>query len=313
LPNGTVLLCGGQNRSATTNPVDAWELRGFVWVPIAAGIGPDSRVAVAMTYDSSDGYPILFGGRYFAAGTAHKSLNDSWAFDTLTAQIVPPPTNATAPFTFSPSANVVGGPLNFDGSSSVAYVWSFGDGSTSMATAPTHTYVKPGNQTLGLALRDGFGLTLSLTTTLVVEFAVNVTILPLSNPKETYQFSAFAANATAPLSWAWEFGDGSTSTVAAPVHTYNATGPVTVHVEARDANGAIGAANRLFTVTVATAPHSVSRPGGAVLSWLSNPEFAAVAIAVAVAAALAAALALRRMRRPPVPEPVTEPPEPSAP
>ncbi|MGY1833883.1 PKD domain-containing protein [Blastococcus sp. SYSU DS0510] len=55
-----------------------------------------------------------------------------------------------------------------------------------------------------------------------------------------------------PLSYAWDFGDGATSTEAAPVHTYAAAGEYTVALTVTDAQGA--ADGETATVTVTAAP-----------------------------------------------------------
>ncbi|WP_269429543.1 PKD domain-containing protein, partial [Sinomonas humi] len=78
-------------------------------------------------------------------------------------------------------------------------------------------------------------------------------------------FTASATTGTAPLavsftdtstgsptSWSWDFGDGSTSTVQNPAHTYSAAGTYTVALTDSNAGGASKAASAVITVSAAT-------------------------------------------------------------
>ncbi|MCI4321585.1 MAG: PKD domain-containing protein [Thermoplasmata archaeon] len=248
LPNGTAVLAGGSSSGASEAPVVAWEWAGSGWVTMGAGPGPSSRVGPMMTYDSTDGYTLLFGGRNFTGGAGGPSLNDSWALDTLSAQLPAFSSTGVAPFTVTPTAIVVGGPLNFDGSSSVTFQWGFGDGSTSTSGTPTHTYNVAGDDTIRLALFDGLGLGLGLSTTVSVTFLLNIAIVSVASPELTYGFSATSANSTGAVSLAWQFGDGTTSTSATPTHTYPSSGPVTVRVTGTDSANAAGSGVRSFSV-----------------------------------------------------------------
>ncbi|MFI5415375.1 MAG: PKD domain-containing protein, partial [Candidatus Lutacidiplasmatales archaeon] len=248
LPNGTAVLAGGSSTGASEAPVNAWRFAGAGWVTMGAGVGPSSRVGPMMTYDSTDGYTLLFGGRNFTGGVGGPSLNDSWALDSLSAQIAPFATSGVAPFTVAPSVTVVGGPLNFDGSSSVQPAWAFGDGTTSNSSTPSHTYNTAGNVTLRLVLVDGLGLGVSLSTAISVSFLLSISIVSVAYPELTYGFSATAANATGAVTLSWQFGDGMTSSSLTPTHTYANFGPVTVRVQGRDSTNAAGSGVRPFNV-----------------------------------------------------------------
>ncbi|PKL61210.1 MAG: hypothetical protein CVV31_12595 [Methanomicrobiales archaeon HGW-Methanomicrobiales-2] len=68
--------------------------------------------------------------------------------------------------------------------------------------------------------------------TLLADFAANTTAgtTPL-----TVQFNDTSAGS--PMSWSWAFGDGNTSTVQNPVHTYRAPGTYTVNLTVSTASG----------------------------------------------------------------------------
>jgi len=83
----------------------------------------------------------------------------------------------TAAFTDSPASPTALDPVSFDGSGShdnnsggsiVSYTWAFGDGSTSTAEHPTHTYATAGTYTVKLTVEDSAGLSASQSENVVV-------------------------------------------------------------------------------------------------------------------------------------------------
>jgi len=97
-----------------------------------------------------------------------------------------------------------------------------------------------------------------------------------SNSSPTAQFSyspttpkagqsvAFTNLSTDPdadtLSWYWNFGDGSSSTLKNPSHTYTSAGQYSASLEASDPDGATHTANQTLTVDVASTGGSNSAP-----------------------------------------------------
>lgn len=129
---------------------------------------------------------------------------------------VPP----SAGFSSSTSNDSIVAFSNQSSSNSTAWNWSFGDGAISTDIQPTHTYAGPGTYTVCLTVTNSCGTN---------TFCDSVTITCI-NP--TAGYTAQVTNSEAVFSdvslnsvdYFWDFGDGTTSTLANPTHTYSATG-----------------------------------------------------------------------------------------
>ncbi len=126
---------------------------------------------------------------------------------------------------------------SFGGSTSL---WSFGDGATSTQNgAVTHNYATRGIKTVKLKIQSLLGCTDSATKT------VEVLAQPLASfilPTKVCEDSAvmFVNNSTIPAGtsavYTWTFGDGNSSSVTSPSHTYAASGSYTVNLKATTNN-----------------------------------------------------------------------------
>jgi PKD repeat protein len=103
--------------------------------------------------------------------------------------------------------------------------WTFGDGGTSTMTNPSHTYAAPGTYTVCLIETSACGIDTTCST-------VNVcTNMPISNYTFTQNqttLNCTDATSGSPNSWSWTFGDGGTSSIASPSHTYATAGTYSV-------------------------------------------------------------------------------------
>lgn len=106
------------------------------------------------------------------------------------------------------------------GTSPYAYNWSTG------SISPAVNFICPG--TYSVTITDVNGCTLTDSTTIFSnnDVAVNFTMVPDStNP---YNFFCFNSSAGTGNTYQWEFGDGVTSNLASPSHTYAPTGTYNV-------------------------------------------------------------------------------------
>ncbi len=186
---------------------------------------------------------------YAAAGTFTVSLTSTNAvgsnttskagYITVSDRIAP-----VASFTASPRTGLAPLEVQFTDTSTNApasWSWDFGDGNTSTLRHPVHTYSATGSYTVNLSVTNAFGsnslrstgyITVTEPAIPIANFAVSrrAGIAPM-----TIQFNDTSAGY--PTSWAWDFGDGTTSTARNPSHTYSAAGNYTVNLTATNTLG----------------------------------------------------------------------------
>lgn len=114
-----------------------------------------------------------------------------------------------------------------------SWAWDFGDGTTSTAANPAHTYTIAGNFTVTLQVTNSNGCTALLTKQQYITITDGVTAdftNTTAGTCETTPTIQFTSTSTGPgnLSYEWSFGDGGVSALPSPSHTYTATGSYTV-------------------------------------------------------------------------------------
>ena len=122
-----------------------------------------------------------------------------------------------------------------------SWSWDFGDGQTSDLPSPDHTYTATGTYSVTLTVENALG---SDSATQVGAILVDV-IPPVAD------FSASVTGGLSPLTvdftdqstggpasaWLWDFGDGATSTLQHPSHTYTTSGFYSVSLFVSNAYG----------------------------------------------------------------------------
>ncbi len=172
----------------------------------------------------------------------------------------PPVANAGADQTA-----LVGETVSFDGSGSfdpdgtiVSYAWDFGDGATGTGETTTHAYSTAGTYTVTLTVTDDEGATGTDTASVIVT-ALNEPPVANAGPDqtalvdETVSFDgsgSYDPDGTI-VSYAWDFGDGTTGTGETTTHAYSTAGIYTVTLTVTDDGGATGTDTALITVTEA--------------------------------------------------------------
>ena len=123
--------------------------------------------------------------------------------------------------------------------------WAFGDGYRSIQPNPTHTYTQDGDYVVVLAIHDsnvlGGGCISYFTDTLQVRNTVNIISCNASWVVygDTISGGVTVINTSTGnnLSYHWDFGDGDTSNLQFPSHSYQTNGPFDLCLTINDGNG----------------------------------------------------------------------------
>jgi len=165
-----------------------------------------------------------------------------------------------ADFTYEDTIQFHGTATDPDGDDIIAWHWDFGDGETSDEQNPTHQYPNGGTFNVTLTVTDARGVTGSVTKTIEVEGPPNQppTIDAINadpaNPavNQDVEFSAEITDpdqpAGTPFEYEWDFGDGATSTIANPKHSFAEKKAYTVTLTVTDAQGAQATATKTISV-----------------------------------------------------------------
>ncbi len=146
--------------------------------------------------------------------------------------------------------------------SALIYHWDFGDGGSALGDTAEHVFEEAGTYEVTLTVTDQSGATATETITVTVDE-------PAGNADPTVEAAALPASGPAPLqvlftaqgsdpdgdaiTYAWDFGDGTSGTGRRARHTYTANGTYEAEVTATDEAGNTAT----DTVTIV-----VGNPGG---------------------------------------------------
>ncbi|HYC29405.1 MAG TPA: PKD domain-containing protein, partial [Chitinophagaceae bacterium] len=108
------------------------------------------------------------------------------------------------------------------------HLWLFGDGKTSNALNPVHTYTSTGKYTVTLIVTNASGCSDTLTKEqfiVIQKPQINISGLPQTGCVPlTVKPTASISTGQAVQGYLWKFGDGTTSNAAAPTHVYQNAG-----------------------------------------------------------------------------------------
>ena len=232
------------------------------------GSGSSDPQGEALTYvwnfgDNSTGTGLNPSHTYTAPGTYTVSLtvtNTSNLTATATATAIiaaqPPTANAGGPY-----ANKTETALTFNGSGSsdpqgetLTYTWNFGDNSTGTGVSPTHIYTAPGTYTVSLIVTNTSKLNSTASTTATIAAQP-----PVANAGGPYTggigaIFTFSGNGSSDpqgetLTYAWNFGDGTTGTGINPTHAYTAGGTYTVSLTVSNTSNLTATASATATIS----------------------------------------------------------------
>ena len=142
------------------------------------------------------------------------------------------------------TANFVNGSTMSDGTGPLlTYLWNFGDGNTSTATNPVHNFVTGGPFPVTLTATSNNGCIDDTVRTIAniyaqPQAAFNAPSEVCLGAPVNFSDQSTATNSTV-TQWAWDFGDGTTSTLQNPVKNYSVAGTYTVKLKITSSVGCV--------------------------------------------------------------------------
>jgi PKD repeat protein len=282
--NHSLLVFSGGNTTAYGNP-DTWE---YYVANLSAGAEPlagDAPLNVSLHANGEGGFaPYVYNwslpqgpnasgpeanltlrtsGEYHVR-LALEDANGATAVATINITVYPAfqLTAVAAPLSGPAPLNVSGEALASGGDPPYQYLWSTGTGATQATASVSLDYSLPGSYTLTVALSDAFGI--EGTKRFSVEVAPSVVgpaglaVSVAANRTEgsvpfSIQYATAVSGGLSPFNYAWEFGDGGTSTLAQPTHTFAAAGTFQTNLTVSDAQGISAASSVKVTLHPALA------------------------------------------------------------
>lgn len=262
--SGDYKIFQGQNMSDTA---DTFEL---MFIDLDLGCTQtisDGYIKVEYEFNNLTSFAVFNAyGWYSASGHGTGLVMTSAGSEYQVAGMITEP--PVANFTVSDMTGTALEPVQFtDTSTGMPYSWhwDFGDGTTSTEQNPEHTYSEAGTYTVSLTATNGLGT--SETKSVTITQVAGILPEPSFTADVTSGVSPFEVNFTdtstnSPISWEWDFGDGTTSTEQNPTHWY-APGLYTVSLTVSNSGGS----------ATHTEEDSIVVSGNSSAERLVNPDF----------------------------------------
>lgn len=215
---------GATSQEHVDGGTSRFDKKGIVYQSVCAGCG------------SNDDFPTTVGA-WSQTNNSSNCNNGVFKFDFQVKL-------ASSEFTTSYQSQCAPATVQFNNTNpnTQSFLWDFGNNdTTSLISNPIRTYNNPGTYLVILIVNDTSSCNkvdtsfqyITIYPPLVADF--NFTTQPCTNFVQ-FTDSSTAVGDTA-ASWAWDFGDGQSSNIKNPQHTYNANGTYNVTLISSTANG----------------------------------------------------------------------------
>ncbi|MBK7965282.1 MAG: PKD domain-containing protein [Bacteroidetes bacterium] len=167
-------------------------------------------------------------------------------------------------FTYVTSTNCAPAIVTFTDISvdAVSWHWDFGDGDSSNLQHPSHVYLKNPTDSITLTVRDVNGCLKSISKK---QPDITVASITVNNLSGCIPFIGnFSDTSTNAVAWSWNFGDGSTSNLQNPSHSYLSDGFYNVSLTVTSSTGCTSSLSidSLIEINSPIANFSVSNDSG---------------------------------------------------
>ncbi len=140
-------------------------------------------------------------------------------------------------FSYTPAAPAAGETVQFTDASTggpTSWLWNFGDTTTSSEQNPSHSFIIGAPYVVTLTISNGSSSkTCSQTVTIKADLDAQFTFSP-SSPSVNEKVLFADASTGDTTSWKWDFGDGTTSDLKDPEHTFSEMGTFDVSLTVSD-------------------------------------------------------------------------------
>jgi len=145
----------------------------------------------------------------------------------------------------------------------ISYLWSLGDGTFSPHQTPIHTYGAVGSYGVVLTATNSMGSQVVTGTVTIVDEPIEGLTISNSGPTILGSPTTLTASTTAGtgVAYLWNLGDGYTSALQNPVHTYAAVGDYTVVLTATNSWGSLVRSDTVSIHDVPISGLSISHDG----------------------------------------------------
>jgi len=208
--------------------------------------------------ETSVSYDKMATSNQWTLAINHRPVVDFTYAKVATASVGP-----KADFTSEDTIKFTSTVTDADSDAIASYLWDFDDGNTSTEANPSHQYPTGGTFDVTLRATDARGVAGSKTKTIVVEGPPNE--LPTADftwdpaAPDTDEATTFTATVTDPdqptgtaFTYAWDFGDTTTSAASSPQHAFTEKKAYTVTLVVTDAQN--GSTTVTKTVSVGNEP-----------------------------------------------------------
>ena len=132
-----------------------------------------------------------------------------------------------------------------------AYLWNFGDGTTSTAANPTKSYTNSGNYSVQLmATYNNVNYYVNKTVYVNPAPVCGFNYYAATNTGNSYTFQSTSYISSGYADYTWDFGDSSTANGTNPLHTFGHNGSYTISMTAMSDKGCSCSSTQNITVTV---------------------------------------------------------------
>lgn len=194
------------------------------------GDGNSKTTSTPSTTHTYDAY-----GDYTVTGKLTRADSSTLDLESQTVVIAEPISAATIGSTID-AATVAFNVAVTGGKAPFTYAWSFGDGQSSTAESPSVTYAKSSTYDVAVTVTDSAEQSFTSQTKVTVSVPMTVNATASAN-ELAVTFKATVSGGDGAYTYAWDFGDGNTSKVASPSHTYGQDGSYTYKVVVTDGKG----------------------------------------------------------------------------